>query len=65
MPREVRIKLPAAVVDVATRQAHEAGIPLQRWATEVIEAWTAGLRCEHHRGPPAPPSTAEPDVEEP
>ena len=48
-------------IALATRGG--AGVPLSRWASEVVEAFVAGERCAHRPAPPAPPAPA-PDAED-
>jgi hypothetical protein len=60
----VVIALPKIVAAEARQRAEAAGVPLSRWASEVVEAFVAGKRCAHCPAPPAPPAPA-PDAEDP
>jgi hypothetical protein len=55
---EVTITLLPATAAQAAEQAAEAGLPLERWASEVVETFVATTRCRHV--PPPPSASLDP-----
>jgi len=58
------IRLPEEVSAEMTRRAVLSGIPVSKWAAEVVESFIAGERCRHTPRPDTPAATEAPAADE-